>query len=148
TSRCWCTRPSCSRSARESTQSMAGCRSAWGDKNRGQCLGPESSAERERKSPHARIEKLGLELFINDGLGLPDQLIGPLISNRAVALLIHIATVSSGRGFSLGEHAEPNGGSSGYGRHNQMKIPGVKAVADPAVGLVQHRGPFLQGPIT
>jgi hypothetical protein len=36
-----------------------------------------SLAERERKSLHARIEKLDLELSIVDGLRLSDQLIQP-----------------------------------------------------------------------
>jgi hypothetical protein len=39
---------------------------------------PSRSAERERKSLHARIEKLDLELSISDGLRLSDQLIQPL----------------------------------------------------------------------
>src|SRR5262245_64842366 len=48
------------------------------------------SAEGERKSFYARIEKLDLELSVNDGLRLPDQLIEPLFGNRAVALIVHV----------------------------------------------------------
>src|SRR5262249_1115748 len=44
------------------------------------------SAERERKSLHARSEKLDLKLSITDGLSLSNQLMQPLFDNRAVAL--------------------------------------------------------------
>src|SRR5712691_2414050 len=46
------------------------------------------SAERERKSLHARIEKRDRELPIGDGLRLPDQLIESLCRNRAIALVV------------------------------------------------------------
>src|SRR5437764_140761 len=46
------------------------------------------SAEGERKSLHARIEKLDLKVPISNGLRLADQLIQPLLGNRAVALLV------------------------------------------------------------
>jgi len=52
----------------------------------GSCRG---SAERERENFHARIEKVGLELSINDGLGLTDQLIQPRLGKRAVALAVY-----------------------------------------------------------
>ena len=59
------------------------------------CCG--SSAEGERKSLHARIEKLDLELSIGDGLRLSDQLIQPLFGHRAVALLVDVDAVSRAR---------------------------------------------------
>ncbi len=70
------------------------------------------SAERERKSLHARIEKLDLELSISDGLRLSDQLIQPLFANRAVASLVNVDSVSSARRLSIEEHAKSRGGSS------------------------------------
>src|SRR5262245_1040587 len=45
-------------------------------------------AERERKNPHARIEKLNLELSISDWLRLSNQLIHPLFGNRADAFIL------------------------------------------------------------
>jgi hypothetical protein len=48
------------------------------------------SAERERESFHARVEKLDFELTIGDRLLLPDQLIKPLLAHRAVALPPHL----------------------------------------------------------
>jgi hypothetical protein len=52
------------------------------------------SAERERESLHARIEKLDFELSIGDGLRLSDQLVHPLFGNCAVALFVNVNSVS------------------------------------------------------
>src|SRR5919199_948463 len=106
------------------------------------------SAERERISLHARIEKLDLELSISDGLRLSDQLIHPLFANRAVALLINVDSVSSARRLSIYEHAKSHGSSSRCRSHDEMKISGMKAIRDPPVGLVQHSSLFLHRPIT
>src|SRR5215212_2768185 len=106
------------------------------------------SAERERKSLHPRIKKLDLEVAISDGLGLSDQLIQPLLGNRAVALLVNVDSVSSPRRLPVDEHAKSHGGSSRCRSHHEMKIAGVKAVSDPPVGLVQHGGLSLHSPIT
>jgi hypothetical protein len=116
-----------------------------GDRVNSLCRG---SAERERKSLHARIEKLDLELSISDGLRLSDQLIQPLFGNRAVALGVNVNSVSSARRLSIDEHAKSHGSSSRCRSHDEMKIAGVKAVRDPPVGLVQHSGLFLHRPIT
>src|SRR5215212_7995072 len=98
------------------------------------------SAERERKSLHARIEKLDLEASISNGLRLSDQLIQPLFGNRAVALVVNVNSVSSARRLSVDEHAKPHRGSSRCRSHHEMKVAGVEAVRDPPVGLVQHGG--------
>src|SRR5205814_5700200 len=69
------------------------------------------SAERERKSLHARIEELDLELSVGDGVRLSDQLIQPLLGNGTVALVVDVDSVSSARRLSIDEHAESNGSS-------------------------------------
>src|SRR5215211_7964599 len=115
-----------------------------GDRVKSLCRG---SAERERKSLHTRIEKLDLELSINDGLRLSDQLIQPLFANRAVALLVNVDPVSSARHLSADEHAKSHGRSSSCRSHDEMKIAGVKVVCDPPVSLVEHSGLLLYGPI-
>jgi hypothetical protein len=51
------------------------------------------SAERERKSLHARIEKVDLELSISDGHRLSHQLIQPLYGNRAIALVVYAGDI-------------------------------------------------------
>src|SRR5258707_12630614 len=65
-----------------------------GDRVNSLCHG---SAEGERESLHARIEKLDLELAISNGLRLSDQLIQPLFGNRAVALIVNVNSVSLAR---------------------------------------------------
>ena len=103
-----------------------------GDRVNSLCRG---SAERERKSLHARIEKLDLELSISDGLRLSDQLIQPLFGHRTVALVVNVNSVSSARRLSIDEHAKSNGSSSHCRSHDEMKIAGVKAVRDPPLAL-------------
>src|SRR5437588_9770754 len=105
-------------------------------------------AERERERLHARIEKLDLELAISNVPRLADQLIQPLLDNRAVALVVNITSVSSARSLSIDEHAKAHGRSSRCRSHDEMEIAGVKAVRDPPVGRVQHRSPSLHRPLT
>src|SRR5947209_5585154 len=99
-----------------------------GDRVNSLCRG--GSAERERKSLHARIEKLDLELSIGNGRRLSDQLIQPLFGDRAAPLLVDVAPVSSARRLSIDEHAKSYGRSVRRRSHNEMKIAGVKAVRD------------------
>src|SRR6266516_2222059 len=68
------------------------------------------SAECERKSLHAGIEKLDLELAISNGLRLTDQLIQPLVGHRAVTLLVNVNAMSRARRLSIEEHAKAHGG--------------------------------------
>ena len=62
------------------------------------------SAERERVSCHARIEKLDFELPISDGLRLSDQLVQPLFGDRAIALVVSIGSVRGARRLSINAH--------------------------------------------
>ena len=55
------------------------------------------SAERERKGLHSRSKKLDLELAIENGFGLPDQLIEALVGQCAVALRVNVGSVSRAR---------------------------------------------------
>src|SRR5438552_4787949 len=105
------------------------------------------SPERERKGLHARIEKLDLELTISDGLRLPDQLIHPLLGDRAVALVVDVDSVSSARRFPIDEHAKAHGSPWHSRPHDEMEIAGVKAVRDPPVGFVEHGRRFPYRPI-
>src|SRR4029077_17220711 len=105
------------------------------------------STKRERESLHARIEKVDLELPIDDGPWLSDQLIQPLIGNRAVALFVNIGSVSGPWRLSVDEHAESRGSSFRCRSHHQVKIAGMKAACDPPVWLVQHRSLFSHRPI-
>jgi len=110
--------------------------------------GTMRSTEREREHFHARIEKLDLELSINDWLRLSDQLVQPLFGNRAVALLVNVNSVSSGGRLPINEHTKAHGCSSRCRSHNEMEIAGVKAVRDPSIGLVHHSGLIPHCPLT
>jgi|SRR6185369_8810969 hypothetical protein len=99
----------------------------------------QKSPERECKSLHARIEKLDLELPINDGLRLPDQLIRSLLGNRALAQGIDVDSVSGAWRFSIDEHAKAHGSAWRRRPHDYIYIAGVKAVRDSPVGLVERR---------
>jgi len=88
-----------------------------GDRVNGLC---RRSAERERESLHARIEKLDLELPISNGLGLSDQLIQPLVGNRTVALVVNVTSMSRARCLSIEEHAKAHGRSPRRWSHDQM----------------------------
>jgi hypothetical protein len=81
------------------------------------CLG---SAEGERKSFRSRIEKLDLEISINDGLWLPNQLIHPRSGNRAVALVVYVNAMSSARRLSIYERAKSHGSSGRRRSHDRL----------------------------
>ena len=74
------------------------------------------------------------------GFGLSDQLVQTLFGHRAVALLVDVDAVSRARRLSIDQHAKSHGRSWRRRAHDEMKIAGVKAVRDAAVGLVQHGG--------
>ncbi|HEX6479240.1 MAG TPA: hypothetical protein VF043_10375, partial [Ktedonobacteraceae bacterium] len=109
----------------------------YGDRVNGLC---RRSAERERESLHARIEKLDLELPISNGLRLSDQLIQPLVAHRTVALLVNITALSRARRLSIEEHAKAHGRSPRRWSHDQIQIAGVKAVRDAPISLVEQCG--------
>src|SRR5438067_2527925 len=68
------------------------------------------STERERKGFRARIEELDLEQSIGDRLWLADQLVHPLVGNRADTLVVDISSVSGTRRLSIDQHAKPHRG--------------------------------------
>jgi hypothetical protein len=105
------------------------------------------SAERERKHLHARIEKHDLELPIGDGLRLPDQLIEPLCRHRAIAVVVDIQSVRRAGRLAIEEHAKAHGSAPRGQPHDEMQITGVKTVRDAPMGLVQHRGLWLDRPL-
>src|SRR5438128_8509973 len=106
-----------------------------------------ASSERKDISLHARIEKLDLEHSIGNRLGLPDELVEPLFSGRAVALLVDVGPVSIPRRAPIKEHAETYRRSATWRSHDQVQIARVKPVDDATVGLVERYGTGVQRPI-
>lgn len=72
----------------------------------------------------------------------------PLSGSRAVALFVHVTSVSSARRLSIDEHEKSHRGSTRCRPHDEMEIAGVKPVCDPPVALVQHCDPLPYRPIT
>jgi len=68
-------------------------------------------SERERKSLHARTEKLDLELSIGDGFRLPDQLVETLFGTVPFPLLVNVDSVSRAWRLSIDQHAKSHGRS-------------------------------------
>src|SRR5262249_57029498 len=90
---------------------------------------------------HVRIEKLDFELSVGDGLWLSDQLVQPLLGDRAVTLRVDVASLSGAWRLSIDQHAKSHRRSWRFRTHDEMKIAGMETVGDTSVGLVQ-RGSF------
>ena len=80
------------------------------------------SAERERKGLHARIEKLDLELSIDDRIRLSYQLVQPRFGYGAVTLILDINSVGGARRLSVDEHTKSHGFPSYCGSHDEVQI--------------------------
>src|ERR687885_2485571 len=109
---------------------------------------PRASAEGEREGLNARIEELDLEVAVGDGTRLADQLIQPLLGHRAAALGVDVAAVRLARRSPVEPHAKAHGGASRGRSQDEVQIARMKAIRDPAVGLVQHGWLLLHGPVT
>ena len=97
------------------------------------------SAEREGERLRTLIKELDLEPSIDDRLRLSNQLIQPLLDNRAVAAIVHVATVSRTRRLPVNRHAETYGDTLPRRSHDEMKVARVKATCDSAGAAVQDR---------
>jgi hypothetical protein len=84
-----------------------------------------------------RIEKLNLELTIDNGLRLTDQLVEPMFHNFAFALAVNVDPVRNARRLSINRHAETHGSAWRFRTHDEVKIAGVKSVRDLPVRRVQ-----------
>src|SRR5215218_8670189 len=89
-------------------------------------------AECEAISFHPRIEKFDLELAIIDGFGLSDQLIEPLLADRAVALLVNLSSVSCARHLSIYEHAKRHRLTSLGRSHHEVNVARMEANRNPS----------------
>jgi hypothetical protein len=67
------------------------------------------SAEGEDQGLHTRIEELDLELSITDVSRLPDQLIQPLVRDRADPVVVHVAAVGSAGRPAVEQYPESRG---------------------------------------
>src|SRR5262249_936024 len=106
-----------------------------------------ASAERERKSLHARTEKLDLELAIGDGFWLSDQLVQALFGHCPVALVVNVSSMRCAWRLAIDPHPKSHGCSWRRRAHDEIEIAGVKTVGDDSVGLIERDGFLLHRPV-
>src|SRR5207249_10481138 len=104
--------------------------------------------EGERVGLYTGVEEHDLVRTVGDGARLTNQLIEPLVVDRAVALVVDVESASSARRLSVDEGAKPDGGSSLGRAHDEIEIACVEAVRDRPVGFVQPRGLSSHRPLT
>jgi hypothetical protein len=83
------------------------------------------------------MEKLDLELSINNGLPLSDQLIQPGFRNHAVALLVDVNSVSITGPLSIEEHTESHR-TSARRCQDEVQIARMEPDRNPSGRLVEH----------
>ena len=86
---------------------------------------------------NARIEKLNFKGSIGDRSALTNELIEPRFCNRSIPGRIHVASMSIASGPAVDQHAITYRGSRNSRSHDEMQISGVKAICDPADGVVE-----------
>jgi hypothetical protein len=84
------------------------------------------SAEREGERLHAGVQKLNLELSFRDRSRLSNQLIQPLLGDRAVSLLVEIGPMSCAPRLSVDEHSKRYSPSPRDRSDNEVEIPFVE----------------------
>src|ERR1700758_231865 len=97
----------------------------------------DESAERECESLRARTEKLDLEFPIRDRPLLADELVEPLLGHGAITRSVDIGAMRRAGRLPVDQHTEFDGCSRRRRSHHYMKVTRVKAVRDPAAGLIQ-----------
>src|SRR5262249_59182164 len=96
----------------------------------GRAWSKQALAERERKDLDARTGKLDLDLAIDDGFGLPDQLVQALLRHRAVALLVDIGAVRRAGRLPVDQNAKSHRRARCGRAHDEMEIAGVGKIHD------------------
>src|SRR5690348_12024994 len=86
------------------------------------------SPEGEGKSLGAGVKKLDLEAAVVDWLRLPDQLVEPLFTHRAVALLVNVPAMRSAWLLSVEAHLETRGRASCGWPHDEMQVARMELV--------------------
>src|SRR5271165_7515193 len=76
------------------------------------------------------VEEGDLEGAVGDGAGLTDELIYPLLCDRAVAIAVDVASVCLAGGLSVDEDAASHGGFWCCRSHDEVEVAGVEAAGD------------------
>src|SRR6266516_7852396 len=105
------------------------------------------SAEREAERLDAPIQKLDLELAVDDRPLLPDQLIGALFGHNAAALLIDVSAVRRTGRLPVEANDKARGVTAPCRSHDEVDISRMKSIVDLAVWLLQRDGLAAERPI-
>src|SRR5829696_9163967 len=105
-------------------------------------------AEGEGVGVDAWVEEGDLEGALADQAGLADELVQAWFGDGAVALVVDVDPVGGARWLPVDPHVEPHGSPLGWRSHDQVQIPGVEAVGDLPLGLVERDGLWLDRPVT
>src|ERR1700730_819684 len=92
------------------------------------------SSEGEAERFDARVKELDLEPSTRDRLCLPDQLIHPLLYDRAIALRVDISSLGRPCDFTVEPHAKWHTRALLRRSHDEVHVARVELIGDPSVG--------------
>src|SRR5262249_49633804 len=87
----------------------------------------EGDLERAHRRPCPRLEEGDLERPVGDRPGLPDQLVEPLLGDRAVAQVVDVEPVRVAGRLTVDQDPERHGRAAGGRPHDEVHVPGVEA---------------------
>jgi hypothetical protein len=95
-------------------------------------------AKREAEGFGAPVLELDLKPPVTDRSLLADELIHPLLYNRAVPVCVDISSVARRGALTVEQHAKPHGRALSRRSHHEVHIARVELVRDLAVGAVER----------
>src|ERR1700693_862062 len=97
-----------------------------------------SLSKREAEGFDAAVEELDLKPPVADRSRLTDQLIHPLLHNRAVFARVDIGSVGWPSALTVEQHAKPHGRALSRRSHHEVHIARVELVRDPSSRTVER----------
>src|SRR5438874_12814107 len=105
-------------------------------------------AKREAEDFGATVEELDLKTAVEDRSGLTDQLIYPLLHNRALPVGVDISSVGRRGALTVEEHAKSHARSLSRRPHHEVHVARVELVRDSAVRAVERARVGADGPVS
>src|SRR3989440_4015961 len=107
-----------------------------------------SLAEREAEGFGAAIEELDLKPPVRDRSLLTDELIHPLLHNRAIPIGVDISPMGPRGAPSVEEHTKLHSRALSRRPHHEVHVARVELVRDSAVGAVERARVGADGPVS
>src|SRR6266571_1501455 len=105
-------------------------------------VGPPDLSESEAVGLNAGVGEGDLESAVGDGAWLVDELVHPLLGDRAVTIAVDVASVGLAGWLPVDEDAASNRGFWCCRPHDEVEVAGVEAAGDVPVRRVQRGGLF------